>query len=521
MMNRKVVTIGCLSLALLMGGTTFTSCSDDETVVYPVEKDLAGNYLGDLTVNVDTQASTYPSSKVTVSKGSDNNTITLGIKDFSFGTTNIGDINLENLLLTANNDGTYSFEGTPSVQVMGLSTPVKASGTIGGNKLSVKLDITFGAQTITVNFDGNKSTGNESTDAKILTFKFDPEIKAANAAVDSTNIDEANKTITIYTNPNAISDSLKVLKPTLTISDKATIITPDTSTVQDFNKDVTYTIAAEDGTKVDYTVKFGGDDISFNFEKWVAGVEDQEPDMTFYEPQGWSSSNSGAQLLKGFSYADSYVVTEDKTDAHSGSAAKIQTIDSKGVDMLIAKIPKVTTGSLFLGAFKTDMTNTLNSTKFGIPYKYTDRYPVQLKGYYKYQAGADYYTCAAPYLSHCHEATVDNSQKDKGNITVVLYETDAYDITNWSDCLTGADGDNNIKTSSRIAAIGTMDITDQANWTEFTLDIKFKEGKSFDSTKKYRIAINCSSSYQGDKFWGAPGSTLWVDDFELIYKNVK
>ena len=31
--------------------------------------------------------------------------------------------------------------------------------------------------------------------------------------------------------------------------------------------------------------------------------------------------------------------------------------------------------------------------------------------------------------------------------------------------------------------------------------------------------IVCSSSKDGDKFWGAPGSKLWVDDIEVIYKK--
>lgn len=41
----------------------------------------------------------------------------------------------------------------------------------------------------------------------------------------------------------------------------------------------------------------------------------------------------------------------------------------------------------------------------------------------------------------------------------------------------------------------------------------------FDSNQKYRFAIVCSSSKDGDKFWGAPGSKLWVDDIEVIYKK--
>lgn len=521
-MNKKVITIGCLSLAILMGGTVFTSCSNDDepAVVYPVEKDLAGNYLGNLKVNVGGETD-YPNSKVTVSKGSADNTISLGIKDFSFGSINIGDINLENLPLTQTGEGNYSFKGTPSVQVKGVSTPVTTSGTISSNKLTVNLNITFGGKTVTVNFDGNKLTGSESSEAKILTFTFD-QSNADNSVV-LIQPEIKDNTITFSVDENATDEQLKKLVPTITVSDGA-VVTPANGVAQDFTQPVTYTVTAADGTQVKYTVTTNknASATSYDFEKWVAGVDGQEPDMTFYNPQGWTSSNAGAQFLKGMQYASSYVVTEDKTDAHNGSAVKIQTIDSKGGDMIITKVPRVTTGTLFLGNFLIDdLTNTLKSTKFGIPYQFTDKYPVQLKGWYKYEAGKDYYTCKAPYLSNCHLATVDASQKDKGNITVVLYETPAYDTEEWTDCLTGAEGDNNIKTSSRIAAIGTMDVEDQASWKEFTLDIKFVNGKSFDATKKYRLAINCSSSYQGDKFWGAPGSTLWVDDFELIYQNVK
>lgn len=79
----------------------------------------------------------------------------------------------------------------------------------------------------------------------------------------------------------------------------------------------------------------------YDFETWVAGVEGQKPEMTFYEPTGWSSSNTGAHFLKGMKYADRYVVTQSD-DAYSGtSAVKIQSIDTKGGNMGFVKIPKV------------------------------------------------------------------------------------------------------------------------------------------------------------------------------------
>jgi hypothetical protein len=54
----------------------------------------------------------------------------------------------------------------------------------------------------------------------------------------------------------------------------------------------------------------------------------------------------------------------------------------------------------------------------------------------------------------------------------------------------------------------------QADWKNFELPLEWK--KEFDANKKYRMTIACSSSKDGDKFWGAPGSTLIVDEFELV-----
>jgi hypothetical protein len=40
--------------------------------------------------------------------------------------------------------------------------------------------------------------------------------------------------------------------------------------------------------------------------------------------------------------------------------------------------------------------------------------------------------------------------------------------------------------------------------------------KDYDPTKKYRFAIVFSSSKNGDKFSGAPGSTLIVDNVKVV-----
>lgn len=242
----------------------------------------------------------------------------------------------------------------------------------------------------------------------------------------------------------------------------------------------------------------------YDFETWVPGVTGQTPENTFYNPEGWSSSNAGAQLLKGFGYADKYVVTQT-SDAHWGkSAARIETIDSQGASIGNIKVPKVTTGSLFLGDFKVNPANTLASTKFGIEF---GKKPLFLKGYYKYAPGTDYYVCAS--VETCDVAAVDNTKSDQFSINAVLYETDEY-MSDYSDCLTGVD----IYTSPRIVAVASLNGGAQANWQYFNVTLNYI--KPYNPAQKYRFAIICSSSFDGNNFNGAPGSVLIVDDFELV-----
>ena len=235
-----------------------------------------------------------------------------------------------------------------------------------------------------------KVSARKSSDALITSFVFENNPIVAEQPV----INEDN-TITFKVKASATADDLKALVPTITYSHKATIA-PESGVAQDFsdNKKVIYTVTSEDGTVIkEYQVFISGTEDVYDFEKWLPGVEGQEPENTFYEAEGWASSNTGAHFLKGFNLTDSYVIMQTD-DSHSGTAAaKIQSIDTKGQDLGIAKAPKVTTGSLFLGKFKTDIFNTLNSTKFGIPCK---EKPISLRGWYKYTPGDVYYI-----VNHC------------------------------------------------------------------------------------------------------------------------
>ncbi|MDR6563971.1 MULTISPECIES: PQQ-binding-like beta-propeller repeat protein [unclassified Arcicella] len=101
-----------------------------------------------------------------------------------------------------------------------------------------------------------------STEKAITKFSF----SGLTPVVDAT-IDEANKKITAVVPP---ATDITQLTPSITVSDKA-MVSPASGKVQDFSREVAYTVTAEDGSKAIYKVlisrtKFTGKDIlSFSF----------------------------------------------------------------------------------------------------------------------------------------------------------------------------------------------------------------------------------------------------------------
>ena len=111
-----------------------------------------------------------------------------------------------------------------------------------------------------------------------------------------------------------------------------------------------------------------------------------------------------------------------------------------------------------------------------------------------------------------------------------------YDFTSNGDSVTWASGnaifyetDENVKyldgfnglTSPNLISVARIsDQKETDEWTRFYIPFVAKPGKVIDKDKLakggYQLSIVFSSSLKGDVFEGAEGSTLWIDEVEII-----
>lgn len=481
--------------ALICSMGLFTACNNDDDDVFPVDEELVGVYKGAMDIVLDEMpiANQLPKN-VTISKAGDNQ-IKMELKDFTFAGMNIGTITIERCDLKRSGD-VYSFAGSQTLTLLAPigTCPVTVKGIIGKGSLQMDIDVDVQSlgQSVQVAYSGEKLSGNENAEAKIITFAID------NAFVlEQPTINEEQGTITFKVNEAATADELGAMIPIFAISDKATV-TPASGVAQDFSggKVVTYTVVAENGTVKEYVASISGNMsiLKYSFEEWGEAGKNNNKYLTPLPTTELASSNVGVETLASFGFKGGFPVLQDTDAKEGGFAVKLVTLYTQGAGFGLA--PVVTAGSLFTGAFILNAGDKLASTKFGIPYK---KKPVRFKGWYKYTAGT-------PFYNGSNDAIIDKI--DECSIAAILYKVNAD-----NEFLTGHD----INTSDKIVAKAVLqDGTAKADYTEFNIPFTFVEGKTYEAGAKYKMAIVCSSSKEGDKFKGAVGSTLIVDELEVI-----
>lgn len=203
----------------------------------------------------------------------------------------------------------------------------------------------------------------------------------------------------------------------------------------------------------------------------------------------WDTSNPGGGK---FGYNPT---TGDTNVKHGGNySAKLESQYA---------VIKFAAASLYYGRF-----NSLQGTsgaKIDFGQAFTSR-PTAFHGYYQYAPVAiDNVGSKQP------SGTVSKGDMDICSIYIALSKKKyTVDNTDASTFINFANDDN-------IIAYGELPASDcvntNGNWKEFTINLKYKNI----TDKPSYLIIVCSSSKYGDYFTGGEGSTLYLDDFELLY----
>ncbi len=332
------------------------------------------------------------------------------------------------------------------------------------------------------------------TDADIIEAYIPPEYLKTDPIITNTSVEFRVKS----------NVDLTKQAPFFTLSPYATI-SPENGVIRDFTTAQTVVVTAQDSKwKKTYTITFNVDELSTRYSFNNAELTDKDRYYRFYtigstgdKVYDWASGNSGYVTVAGSKSPDEYptAVAEGRT---GGLAAKMQTVYTSS--FAAATGNPIAAGNLFLGSFKTNLLNTLKSTKFGLPY--SGALPKSVRSYYKYKAGPEVRN---------QDFEVVPDKKDSFDIYAIIFESRAKDNFMY--------GDHDFKDPRNvaIARIPASQRLETDTWKEVNFPFELVAGKTFDPDKEYVLTIVMSSSIDGAKFTGAIGSTLIVDDIELIY----
>ncbi len=313
---------------------------------------------------------------------------------------------------------------------------------------------------------------------------------------------------------------LTALAPEFTLTPGA-VITPASGTVRDFTSPQYYEVLSEDGQwKKTYKIEATTSGITtstFRFENVRMDANGKyrifyETDAAGAEIMTWASGNPGFALTGAGNNPDDYP-TYQSDNGYKGKCLALTTRKTGSFGAMMGM--PIASGNLFIGTF--DVLNALkeplSATKFGMQF---DHIPTCLRGYYQYRSGEVFYkqdASASDGLKPVPE------MKDRFNIYAIFYES--------TEEMKTVDGTNALSEDNpNVLAVAQIDpdkAVESDKWASFEIDFVFRKGKTVDAGKladgRYSLAIVFASSIHGDRFEGAPGSTLLVDDVTLEYKE--
>lgn len=243
------------------------------------------------------------------------------------------------------------------------------------------------------------------------------------------------------------------------------------------------------------------------FEDWYTYENNKLWD---FGPEGsekfWDSGNTALKAYSLIVSLDKNPTSKDETVKHSGnSSVRLKSISIVG---------QFAAGNMFIGEFiRTDGTNGV----IGWGRHWTTR-PAKLKGWAKYspvnvtKENGDYTDLKKgdPDKGIVYIALLDNSvlKEDSGKQYPVIIKTNPKTKPNGRELFD--------KNASNVIAYGELVFNEATNgdgMVEFEIPLNYYRT----DIKPTYIMVTASASIGGDYFVGGEGSTLWLDDLELVY----
>ena len=311
-----------------------------------------------------------------------------------------------------------------------------------------------------------------------------------------------NDAVTIFVSPGT---EITSLAPEFSLSQGATI-SPPSGTARNFETPQTYTVTSADlqWHKV-YRVSVIDSELKtlYQFEDTLGGYDyyvfiEKENGKTIMQ---WASGNAGFALT-GVPKTPNDYPTLQANEGLKGKCLELVTRSTGSFGSLIKK--PIAAGNLFIGQFDVlnALTDPLQATQFGLPFYHV---PTYLTGSYKYRSGNTYTEKGKPI----------DGKRDNCDIYAIFYETD--------DQVKTLNGTNAFTSPNLISVARIQNAHETDEWTDFNIPFISRPGKYIDKEKlrngKYNISIVFSSSINGDVFSGAVGSTLLIDEVELLYNS--
>ena len=240
------------------------------------------------------------------------------------------------------------------------------------------------------------------------------------------------------------------------------------------------------------TVLYNGD-----FELWSQKDETIYPDSAKYagnELSFWNTSNPGTtQGLGAIGGALNPTTSATSPVQHGQYAAQLKSA---------FKIIAFAAASLYTGNFA-GLSGMSANMEFGKPFT---GHPIALHGYYKYSPVVINHVDRMPEGVNI----VEGETMDECSIFIALAKKSFTFNNNDESSYIDYEGDDNIIAYGELPSGAA---TSGDGYTEFTIPLKYKSL----TEKPTHIIIVCSASKYGDYMTGGEGSTLYVDNFSLVY----